>query len=100
MSVLGAVTPGGWMGSVGLSSVPAGFVRRPVGRGRDRVVPRAAVAGLIPVISARGCARWNGTPCYLGVVTNLLVNAATSGGGRSSKDPVCVGPAWGNTGGG
>ena len=31
MLVRGAVTLGGWMGSVGLSSVPAGFVRSAVG---------------------------------------------------------------------
>ena len=30
MSARGAVTPSGWMGSVGLSSVSAGFVRSPV----------------------------------------------------------------------
>ena len=31
MSARGAATPGGWMGSVGLSSVPADSVRSPVG---------------------------------------------------------------------
>ena len=31
MSARGVVTPDGWMGSVGLSSVPAGSVESPVG---------------------------------------------------------------------
>ena len=49
------------------------------------------------MIDARGYACWNGTPCCPGVVDTLFVNAATSGGGRSSEGPVGVGPAWGNT---
>ena len=63
--------------------------------------PCAAVAGVVPVIDARGCACRNDTPCcpgFVSVVTTLLVNAATSGVGRSSEGPVYAGPAWGNTG--
>ena len=100
-----AVSPSGWMGSVVLSTVPAGFARSRVDVGRGLVVRArrvgscAAVAGVVPVIDARGWACWDGTLCCHGVVTTSLVNATTSGVGRSSKCPVCAGPAWGNTGG-
>ena len=60
--------------------------------------PRAAVDGIVPVTGARGCACWNGTPYYPGVVTTLLVNAAIPGGGRSFEGPIYGGAAWGNTG--
>ena len=60
--------------------------------------PRVAVDGVVPMTGARGGACWNCTPCWPGVVTTLLVNAATSGVGRSFEVPVCGGPAWRGTG--
>ena len=104
MLARGVVTPAGWMGSVGSPAAPAGFVGSPVGCGRgpavrtSRVCACARVAGVVPVTVALACASWNGTPCCPGVVTTLLVNAATSGAVRSSQDSVCVGPERGNTG--
>ena len=92
------------MSSVGSPNTPVGFVGSPVGCGRgpavraSRVCPCACVAGIVPVTVTLTCASWNGTPCCPGIVTTLLVNAATSGAVRSSQDSVCVGPERGNTG--
>ena len=93
-----------WMSSVGSPITPVGFIGSPVGCGRgravraNRVCPCARVAGIVPVTVTLACASWNGTPCCPGIVTTLLVNAATSGAVRSSQDSVCVGPERGNTG--
>ena len=92
------------MSSAGSPTTRVGFVGSPVGCGRGpaaracRVCPCARVAGIFPGTVTLACASWNGTPCYPGVVTTLLVNAATSGAVRSSQDSVCVGPERGNTG--
>ena len=75
---------------------PCGF-RRSAVRAR-RVGPCAPVAEVVPVSGVLAYACWNGTPCCPGVVTTLLMNAATSGVVRSSNNSVCAGPAWGNTG--
>ena len=54
-----------------------------------RAGPRVVVDGVVPMIVVRGDAFWNGTPCLPGAVTNWLVNAATSGAGRSLEVSVC-----------
>ena len=54
-----------------------------------RAGPRVVVDGVVPMITVRGDAFWNGTPCLPGAVTNWLVNAATSGAGRSLEVSVC-----------
>ena len=92
------------MSSVGSPTTPLGFVGSPVGCGRgpavrvSRVCPCARVAGIVPVTVTLACASWNGIPCCPGIVTTLLVNAATSGAVGSSQNSVCVGPERGNTG--